>query len=670
MVTRVYPLRNLEKTVTLPIVRGIISDLMHVFNIPKESLLENHIMTSGEINKFYSLNNGNNRYTELASTKVEFDYKEGIDLDNLSRSIDDVKNIFLYNKNDFKGSLSTVSNNLNITMKFSSRNESDVTLAVNSMRYIVLSGLSTLRHTIKYYFYPDSKITRFLQDLKEILDEKYGKVVDIKDFTSLFAKNGLSLATDVTGGSDNASLVVRKEIKGIIGEFIDMLDVEATYDRDKGLYSVEVDYKISYDRPLAVTLQYEPTINNTVLKDGYLDDMSISNEAFNEIVNCQDNGKLIDLSDFYSKGTRDLKMINIPSFDRYGQCSDIGNTFMSILVVKDVSNVLFNLKDLGDYTINPLFIEYIERVKEKVFEPYESIFLVELIVDNIVTYGKLSINDDLDIIIDDMKDVSRYRVRLSIVNDVSNMNLQQAPLRASFEVLTNRRVLTSLYVSRCLKTLGIPEDILTDIVSLINPSDYSTLLHMYTDDRSQLTVLVDSIDSLTNKIKYDSYLNDTILSQNTNHLTEPLNIIDKVLNHYRWDYNVSNLEVDYKKVTESDSYILYDNIEKYSDKDGNPAHYEIEILKLETIMIINMKMGPSDRNIRVISNGATSVLVDEGSIYIIKDKVYSLTNLSRFTDLFYGHLTTLEKGSGEIPFNVMVSSLSISNTTLTNIKDI
>ena len=647
MYIKTYPLYGLEKTVTIPIVRRAILDLIYVFNISPDALVENKLTSTDEVNKHYSLSRHSRRYTDLATTKVTMDYKEemtGVDMTTVKIIGNNRKPILEY-KDNFKVTPLSIPTKLLITMKLESKNESEVSRAINNFRFLWASGSTVLQHSAIIRYYPDAKIFGFLSSLHKQMNAKFNKEIDIETFISLFKNDSLKVARPVTGDWSKASLIVEEKLTNMQGVMNSLENVEMSYDKDRGLYSMEIEYELSYDKPSFLNMTYEPVIHNVVLEDRYLDQSNkITDNQFNVITDYYVKGDMPNVLDIIGRMVDNKNFITVPDFDAFKEPSTMGTTVLSVLVVLD-SLELFNIHSIGDVHINPLFIDLMMRDKDYIFDPFSSILFVELQENDVTVLNRLSLRDDGMIMIDSFDPAKRYRVLLN-VNTNSKMLPQRADgsLKESISLLKNRRVFTNNNAIDTLLLAGLSQDAVDLVKELISPIDSIENLSLINRDR-KLTLLDDDIDSLVRKLTTaSSYLNNVPITSTG--ITNELEVIDKLSIMYI---------LDGFEVPQLTSSILENNVMIISG--SNNINESIEIVKTDKISIIEVIH--NDKKVRIINNLSLSLIVYDNGIYMYKDnKITSLTNISRFTDLFMGYLTS-DVATRDIALQktVMISSI-------------
>lgn len=647
MYAKTYPLYGLEKTVTIPIVRKVAIDIMNLFNISPDTLINNHIMSSDDVNNRYSLANKSRRYVDLATTSLSMDYDEIMsptDLSTVKLQGNNTKPI-LYSYSNFKVQSLTIPTELDITFKLESKNKSEVSRLLNGLRFSFISQSSVNTHEAMVRYYPPSEILTFMSDLHKQLNTKYQKELPIEDFIKLFKSDSLQLAKPINGDLSKASLVVEYASTNMLGVLEDMDSKEIDYDKETGTYFIDIKYKVSYDKPTYLNMSYQPIIQNMVLKDKYLNKTTtINNDQYIKSKTNYLRGDTSSVLRTLDLLIGDKPFINIPTFDNFRTPSNIGTTVLSILVVLDQSKELFNLNNLGDLSINPMLIDFMITDKENIFEPYESLFFIELQEDDKTVLNRLSIDDNGLLSIDEFKDSSRYRVLL-------NVNDQPRTLRSSvtdkllkvYKDLNNRKLFTSRNTTRILNSLNIPEETLVNIENLINPNDIDDL-HLF-NDSNYLTVLNSDIDNILNTLlDNETYMNNIPLSDSN--LDGEQIVLELLKNTYILQgYSIPNLIASLLKNTVM--------VAVGNDTFGG----QTKIIKSSSTSIIDINN--DFLKVRIIMDENIVLILKDELLYALEDnKLVSLTNLSRFTEYFKGYVTKINPGQdSSLERTVMVSNI-------------
>lgn len=272
------PTTNIEipdtlETVTRPIVIGIVNRLKTYLNLPKD--LE--IIYPGELNSVIQTG------SELGKEKQQVRFNEAnrmmitvveqVNRDQLltmDSSRDNHPAIVSDNRLGLLIAPVYSTTDLKITIRsvFSSRTEANQWKA--SMIYMVnrLSELALLN--ISYHYLIPESVVRLVRTIHTLREQVEPYHQDFVDYLSENGKNNLTILSDTVGNRVNLSIAETQT--RIVGYMEDTGYPEEINREDQGgVYAVEFNYIIRYEKPMSIYCRYPIMVHNQILPYEYVD---------------------------------------------------------------------------------------------------------------------------------------------------------------------------------------------------------------------------------------------------------------------------------------------------------------------------------------------------------------------------------------------------------------
>lgn len=203
------------------------------------------------------------------------------------------------------------------------------------------------------------------------------------------------------------------------------------YDEGLGVWRVTFEYRFRYQRPCGVDMHYPIIIHNTLMPEKFTN--------FAGLVPRKPNPNMARYDQF-GWATQDMNVrsnmlkikpefpyIRIPEMDDFlvrGTVPGTGTFMLVLMAMEDEGDKSFNLTQLGEVTIDPDILEFIQKSEYKFIGiPGKSIFHAEVYKNNMpLTSPSVKIHEDLTLEMLVKTDLTKaYRVRLSLFTDLERL---------------------------------------------------------------------------------------------------------------------------------------------------------------------------------------------------------------------------------------------------------
>lgn len=349
----------------------------------------------------------------------------------------------IYSKNDYV-----------INFKFRSQSSTEGKRWRDSIRTHMSMMRDVNLHDINYHYLIPGEYIYILKELHRLreLEAPYGD-----DFDSyLVAHSSTKLTTISNQTGTQVGIGVREVQMRILGLFdFEIAPEKGELENNTGsAWTTSFSYKVSFDVPIAVNMQYPIMVHNQLLEYPY-----VQKEGSYDLDNHSKSWtqSLGDLSHFeitteLDSITKRKSIVYIPSFDEFVPSSQPFATqaVLSALCSVDVDDktILLNLNDLADYALDEDVMEMMKEEYPYLTLPYKSIFHLSLYKWSALSTDR-SIFVDTDLNIRSREDLSlrvNHRVVLSMVTDLTMLD-RAALLRMKKYRKAGRKALLAIGVS-------------------------------------------------------------------------------------------------------------------------------------------------------------------------------------------------------------------------------
>ncbi len=310
-------------------------------------------------------------------------------------------------------------------------------------------GQTMFTHELNYEFGFPSAYLMIINEIHRLRETKAPYGESFRKYFDDHVSNKFTLLTTMAGKEYHPVFVERQ--LNVLGIF----DFTIPPEKQKGdgaTQSVSFDYIVKYEKPIEMQLEYPLVVHNNLLDAKFRpnenDRLYAKMVGGKSWTNANMDVIRLDQDVYYEA----WEGIRIPHFDEWVPKYDahIGaRNLMHALVGIDASDptLVLDLKDLGEYQIKPLYVDFLKKHHAKINIPYLNIFNVSL-YENDVVMPEESVIIDEDLIV-------RYRIPLDLRN----------VYRVRITLLTDLSLLTDIAIDDLLND----PTVCLDVLSVLNP---------------------------------------------------------------------------------------------------------------------------------------------------------------------------------------------------------
>jgi hypothetical protein len=315
--------------------------------------------------------------------------------------------------------------NLSITYRLKSTSKVDAFRWYERMRVSVSAMQEMNIHSIQYHYTIPKDILTFLDMIYRYREatEPYNQS-KVEYYLSCFS-NRITALSDTKG--TNSKLAIQEIQSRIVGQYEFMpLPDKPEKDNETGLWSVGFIYRLTYEKPTALNVEFPVMVHNRLLPES-LNSLnarphrcyysSLTQYVLTNFENEQYVNKYLDRNSVF----------RLPVGDYYSPVSRKPDTtpfFYCLVELEQDKRTLVNLRDLGEMYIDEIVLTYIRNHRQDVLKIHGAIFQVTVYKnENPINSLDLVIDDDLTI--RSTRDLSFrdiHRVELSVTSDLATMS--------------------------------------------------------------------------------------------------------------------------------------------------------------------------------------------------------------------------------------------------------
>jgi len=412
-------LQGIEETVERPIHNGIIRDIKQflvidantkVFMDPNE-LNTDIDRTKDKLGQVRSNNSPRDEYLIVESEEVGAD---GFDIDLVNNTPGTYP---IYYDGDVNAKILPVlhKRTVNMSIKYFNKSKSKVNAIVNRIRLMASSDGMYKTHTLEYHYAVDRYVLGLVSNINDLKNKRLTTALPLEDYIQDTFDNRVDYLNSLDGHVEKMSIAIREaqlEVLGYITDDTNNLNKE--FESDSNGYSITINYSFSYDKPIALLMQYPIIVFNTPIDKRYrvkqerrLPRVGLRTretqpfyEAFSDKIE-----KIVKTNDEY---------IHIPVEDNYTVPDSNVNyrKLFSVLTVVDETSPtsLFYLDEIPGIVLKDSIIEYIKADKDNLSKQYGGLFYFEL-----YNYNKRQYNNDIviEVVTETINGVPTERVKVS-----------------------------------------------------------------------------------------------------------------------------------------------------------------------------------------------------------------------------------------------------------------
>lgn len=282
-------------------------------------------------------------------------------------------------------------------------------------------------HSVTYHYLVPLEYLQLLQHIYTLRErvEPYGQTFD--EYLVSCASNRLTVISNVTG--NEARLAVSETQSRVQGMYnFDDAPEPPTRDSNDGVWTIEFEYKLSFDKPVACDAHYPVIVHNQLIHDIFTCDYDTNPDTLKRPVRTSKSmGALASFeSDTTMKDAVDSRAyIRIPYFDdapipKFPHGIGPVMSVLCELALPD-KKLLLNLNEVDPYLINQDIVKFMmESEYPYMHKPYHS-FLQVLIYRNgrLVGHENFTVDKFLNITYKtDLNPRDQHRVVLAMVTDL------------------------------------------------------------------------------------------------------------------------------------------------------------------------------------------------------------------------------------------------------------
>lgn len=480
------PLRSIRKTVTTPLARNVLEDLRKMFYIDTEIYKE----VSKQIENF----NGDIHDDQLKNPKTSpqlekliLNVTENTKTETLvttPRRGSNYRPIFLDEEINMKVVPVYVETEYTFSLNYYSKSKSNIETIINRLKLLVADRRNIRQHNLEYTFMiPEPILNMFLDVLvlknnMRIEDEQEGYEEYLINHTdgrmTMFGSQDANVA--------NISIGVKETQLGINGWFDGGVDnIETEYMESETAYRASLEYKIVFNKPLSLHVEYEPQVYNQNLPSKYIQTVSNKKDIVRRDMPLTSFGTSMlpfktdirELDKFMQKVNSEY-FIKIPGWDNFipPYTSRYYGRLLSVMlyITTEDKRTLMNLRDdITPYAFDPDVLAFMMSSEyEYMHRSGYSVFNVRLSEnEKFLPEVDILIDSDMNVIANyDLDITKRYRLFFSICVDLTVLSDRASTaLRNNSAIL--EKITSGLGIASKVNESNLREMIKTKSVDLI-----------------------------------------------------------------------------------------------------------------------------------------------------------------------------------------------------------
>jgi len=415
MITKIAMLNGVEHTVLTPMINKVTEDINKKI-IKDDNVFINNI-TQYDNDESEMTNNLYKPELGKSMLEVSYDIEDNEELTLTTSTYKPINKIILLDK-DNGTSLRPRYISSDITIKFKYYDKSKIAIKniKSRLRTYYLNSGYTIIHDLPYSFLYPPSIISLLSNIAEL------KGMNVFNYIETNATYAIDYA--IKRGSEYKVPSFRGIESGIMGSIsTEPKDVAISKD-DKTYYTLEFEYIINVQRPMALAIQYPILVNNKKLDDIWLpkEEVVITREPSNNKFDIRNI-----IGKFYREGKNTTDVLyRVPTYDNFvpgfTRFDEDMIKLISLLIEVNPSDdkLLFNIDDLRFVGLPDFILEYMKLNRgDTLFRLGYSLFYINLYEGNYIREKKLYLTDTNDIKTLESLDSSKtYHLLIHVVTDL------------------------------------------------------------------------------------------------------------------------------------------------------------------------------------------------------------------------------------------------------------
>jgi hypothetical protein len=319
---------------------------------------------------------------------------------------------------------------LKITMRYRTTSKTEAMRWRDDMRLRVSQMRDMNIHVIKYHYLLPAEILILLKDIYTHRENNLPYNENFVEYFKSKSTDRLTLIGDLVG--KDARLGISETQTRIFGYYeFEPIPDKPEKDNDKGVWTVTLNYRLTYDKPYVCHVRYPVMVHNQLLPFAYTTFTDSSVDLNKMVLNFQ--GSLYAMRAFeYDTVMNTVKdpqaYIKLPDFDDYvlpEVMPGTGTVLMALTQVENDNRTLLNLKDLDPIILDQDVLDWLVTEEyQYICQRYRSVIQVHLYRNNYLTQNiVMSCDSNLNIkTLQDLNLRNQHRIRLSLVTDLSYLD--------------------------------------------------------------------------------------------------------------------------------------------------------------------------------------------------------------------------------------------------------
>jgi hypothetical protein len=423
-----------SQAISRPVVIDIVNQVKAVTKIPADTPIffpgdSERMRTAGS-----ELNSESDRFASFETNRMVFiEVEEDHNVDAIATSSVNgygAQPVFL--DKDLGVSVCPVytQTDLRITMRYRTHSKTEAIRWRDDMRLRVSQMRDMNTHVIKYHYLLPAEVLILLKDIythrENVLPYNDGFVNYFKSKST----DRLTLIGDLVG--KDARIGIAETQTRVFGYYdFEPIPDKPEKDNDKGVWTIALVYKLTYDKPYVCHMRYPIMVHNQLLPFAYTAFTDSSVDLNKMVLSFQ--GSLFAMRSFESDVTLNAvkdpnAYIKLPDFDDYvipQVMPGTGTILMALTSVEEDNKTLLNLKELDPIVLDQDVIDWlVEEEYQYICQRYRSVIQVHLYRNNTLVQNVNLISDsNLNIrALTDLNLRNQHRIRLSLVTDLSYLD--------------------------------------------------------------------------------------------------------------------------------------------------------------------------------------------------------------------------------------------------------
>lgn len=279
-------------------------------------------------------------------------------------------------------------------------------------------------HQVQYLYVVPDPIIAYIRDIHYLSEQVHPYGITLAEYLKKHAGGKLSRQTMLNGKSDK--IAVNIHASGVMGQYGEIPPAPER-NTDAAYSEIEFTYTVRYEKPVSLTLEWQPTIHNQRVPKDYIKFFHRPNPVqLPPGLPDTTTAKLIDIP--FPKENAPVIFVDPVDPWQVPRVREDYQPLMYVPIQLDLTDPfdVLDLKSLVAHGLPQYVLDLLALVPTLADDPYQGAFLVELFaVDHEVTQPGLVINDQLEVRIAPKCHVfprQRHYLQIAALEDLSRLN--------------------------------------------------------------------------------------------------------------------------------------------------------------------------------------------------------------------------------------------------------